>query len=92
MSLGSIDHKEPSLDVREFLSLGDEFSPRGGGIGSDPESSSSDGVSSREATISARLLCLSDSLGRCRRRSSVYYVQLANRVLPISWAKSPYYQ
>ena len=65
MSLDSIDHNEPSLDVREFLSLGDEFSPRGGGLGSDPESSSSDGVS-HEAIISARLLCLSDSLGRCR--------------------------
>jgi hypothetical protein len=39
MSLDSIDHNERSLDVREFLSLGDEFSPRGGGLGSDPESS-----------------------------------------------------
>jgi hypothetical protein len=66
MSLDSIDHKEPSLDVREFLFLGDEFSPRGGGLDSDPESSSSDGVSFCEATISARLLCLLDSLGRCR--------------------------
>lgn len=66
MFLGSIDHKEPSLDVREFLSLDDEFSPRGGGLGSDPESLSSDGVSSREATISVPLLCISDSLGRCR--------------------------
>jgi hypothetical protein len=65
MSLDSIDYNEPSLDVREFLSLGDEFSPRGGGLGSDPESLLLDGVSSYEAIISVRLLCLSDSLRRC---------------------------
>jgi hypothetical protein len=61
MSLDLIDHNEPSLDVREFLSLGNEFPTWGGG--SDPESSSLDAV----ATISARLLCdLWDSLGRPR--------------------------
>ena len=58
MSLDLIDHNEPSLDVREFLSLGDE-------LGSDPELG---GLFSHEATILARLLwCnLSDSLGRRR--------------------------
>jgi hypothetical protein len=67
MSLDLIDHNEPSLDVREFLSLGDELSPWSGGLGSDPESSSLGGVFSHEATILARLLCnLSDSLGRRR--------------------------
>jgi hypothetical protein len=61
MSLDLIDHNEPSLDVREFLSLGDE-------LGSDPESLSLGSLFSHEATILARLLwCnLSDSLGRRR--------------------------
>jgi hypothetical protein len=65
MSLDLIDHNEPSLDVREFLSLGNEFPTWGGG--SDPKSSSLDAILSHEATISARLLYdLWDSLGRPR--------------------------
>ena len=65
MSLDLINYKEPSLDIREFLSLDNEFSPRGGGLGSDPEFLLSDSVFSREAIISVPLLCLSNSLGRC---------------------------
>jgi hypothetical protein len=62
MSLDLIDHNEPSLDVREFLSLGNEFPTWGGG--SDLESSLLDAVLSYKATILARLLCdLWDSLG-----------------------------
>lgn len=49
MSLDLIDHNEPSLEVREFLSLGNGFPPWGGG--SDPESSSLDAVFFHEATI-----------------------------------------
>jgi hypothetical protein len=42
-------YNEPSLDVREFLPLGNEFPPWGGG--SDPESSSLEAVFFHEATI-----------------------------------------
>jgi hypothetical protein len=67
MSLDVIDHNEPSLDGREFLSLGDEFPPWGGGLDSDPESLSLGGVFSHDAKILARLLCdLLGSPGRCR--------------------------
>jgi hypothetical protein len=65
MSLDSIDYNKLSLDVQEFLSLSDKFSPLGDKLGLDPESLLSDGVSVYNATISARLLCLLDSLRRC---------------------------
>jgi hypothetical protein len=67
MSFDSIDHNELSLDVRDFLSLGDEFPLRGGGLSLDPESLSLDGVFSNDAKSLARLLCdLLGSPGRCR--------------------------
>jgi hypothetical protein len=60
MSLDLIDHNGPSLDVREFLSLG-------GGLDWDPELLSLDSVFSHDAKIFARLLCdLLGSPGRCR--------------------------
>jgi hypothetical protein len=67
MSLDLIDHNKPSLDVREFLSLSDEFPPLGGGFGWNPELLSLDSVFSHDAKIFARLLCdLLGSSGRCR--------------------------
>jgi hypothetical protein len=59
MSLDLIDHNGPSLDIREFLSLG-------GGLGLDGKSLSPDSVFSYNAKILARLFCdLLGSLGRC---------------------------
>ena len=55
-----IDHNEPSLDVREFLSFG-------GGLGLDGKLLSLDGVLSHNAKVLARLFCdLLGSFGRCR--------------------------
>jgi hypothetical protein len=60
MSLGLINHNNPSLDVWEFL-------PLGGGSGIDGKSLSPDGVFSYNAKILARLFCdLLGSFGRCR--------------------------
>ena len=66
MSLGLINYKELSLDIQEFLSLNNKFSPRGGGLGSDPKSLLLDNIFFYKAIISAPLLCLLDSLERCR--------------------------
>jgi hypothetical protein len=67
MSSDRMCHNEPSLDVTELLSLGDEFLPSGGGLGWDPELLSLDSVFSHDAKIFARLVCdLSGSAGRCR--------------------------
>jgi hypothetical protein len=67
MSLDLIDHNGPSLDVREFLSLGNELPPLGGGLDWDPKLLSLDSVFSHDAKIFARLLCdLLGSPGRCR--------------------------
>ena len=58
MSSDFIDHNNPSLDVREFLSLGGEFPPLGGGeSGLDDKSLSPDGVFSHNAKILARSFC-----------------------------------
>ena len=67
MSLDLIDHNRPSLDVREFLSLGNELPPLGGGLDWDPELLSLDSVFSYDIKIFARLLCeLLDSPRRFR--------------------------
>jgi hypothetical protein len=59
MSSHLIDHNDPSLDVREFLSLG-------GGSGSDGKSLSLDDAFSHKAKSLARLFCdLLGNLGRC---------------------------
>jgi hypothetical protein len=59
MSSDLIDHNDPSLDVREFLSLG-------GGSGLDGKSLSPDGIFSHDDKILARLFCdLLGSFGRC---------------------------
>jgi hypothetical protein len=66
MSSDLIDHNGPSLDIREFQSLGGEFPSLGGGSGLDGKSLSPDGVFSHNAKILARLFCdLLGSLGRC---------------------------
>jgi hypothetical protein len=63
MSLDLIDYNKPSLDVREFLFLGNKFLTWGGGL--DPKSLLLNAVLSYKATISARLLCnLWDSFGK----------------------------
>jgi hypothetical protein len=67
MSLDLIDYNGPSLYIREFLSLGNELPPLGGGLDWDPELLSLDSVFSYDAKIFTRLLCdLLGSLGRCR--------------------------
>jgi hypothetical protein len=67
MSLDLIDHNEPSLYVREFVSLGDESPPLGCGLCWGPELLSLDSVFSHDAKIFARLLRdLLGSPGRCR--------------------------
>jgi len=66
MSLDLIEYNDPSLDVREFLSLGGEFLSLGGRSDSDSKSLSLDGVFSYKAKILARLFCdLLGNLGRC---------------------------
>ena len=50
-----INYNEPSLDIQEFLSLGNEFLTWGNN--SDPESSLLDTILSHEAIISVKLLC-----------------------------------
>jgi len=62
-----MDHNEPSFDVREFLSLGDEFPALGGGLGWGTELLSLDSISSHNAKNFARLVCdVLGSPGRCR--------------------------
>jgi hypothetical protein len=59
MSSDLVDHNDPSLDIREFLSLG-------GGSGLDSKSLSADSVFSHNTKILARLFCdLLGSFGRC---------------------------
>ena len=67
MSSDLIDHNDPSLAVREFLSLGGEFPSLGGGSGLDGKSlSPGGGVFFHNAKILARLFCdLLGSFGRC---------------------------
>jgi hypothetical protein len=56
MSLDLIDYNEPSLYVREFLSLGNESPPLGCGLYWGPELLSLDSVFSHNTKIFARLL------------------------------------
>jgi hypothetical protein len=76
MSSDLIDHNDPSLDVREFLSLG-------GGSGLDGKSLSPDGIFSHDDKILARLFCdLLGSFGRSCRSSAIYYTRLTCGALP----------
>jgi len=66
ISLDLIDYNDPSLDVREFLSLGGEFPSFGGRSGLDGKSLSPDSIFSHNNKILVRLFYdLLGSFGRC---------------------------